>query len=109
MKRYGSVIGLTEEGKAEYCQLHASVWPRVLDRITACGIRNYTIFLKEPENLLFSYFEYCGTDFAVDMSRMTDDPETQAWLAITMPLQRPFESRRHGEWWASMNEVFHAD
>jgi len=25
------------------------------------------------------------------------------------PMQRPFESRTSGEWWASMDEVFHLD
>ena len=64
MKRYGMVIGLNEEKKAEYVRLHAAVWPDVLKMITACNIRNYSIYLKEPENLLFAYYEYVGTDHA---------------------------------------------
>lgn len=107
MQRYGSVLGLSEDGKAEYLRLHAAVWPGVLARIAACNIRNYSIFLKEPENLLFSYFEYHGTDFAADMAQMAADPETQRWWAINEPLQRPLESRGDGEWWASMTEIFH--
>lgn len=109
MERHGSVIGLNEAGKAEYRSLHAAVWPGVLAKITECGIRNYTIFLKEPENLLFSYFEYHGRDFAADMARMAADPETQRWWAVCMPLQRPLETRKTGEWWAEMPEVFHHD
>ena len=109
MKRYGSVLGLSEEGKAEYLELHANVWPMVLERIKASNIRNYSIFLKEPENLLFSYFEYHGTDFDADMKAMADDPETQRWWAVCMPLQQPLETRKQGEWWADMREVFHAD
>ena len=109
MTRYGSVIGLSEEGKAEYRRLHAAVWPGVLAKIADCNIRNYSIVLKEPENLMFSYFEYVGTDFDADMARMADDPETQAWWAINMPLQRPLETRADGEWWAGMTEIFHVD
>jgi L-rhamnose mutarotase len=109
MKRYGSVIGLSEEGKAEYRKLHAAVWPGVLAKIADCNIRNYSIFLKEPENLMFSYFEYHGTDFAADMARMAADPETQRWWAINMPLQRPLDTRKEGEWWADMTEIFHVD
>ncbi|MEN9408197.1 MAG: hypothetical protein RL216_171 [Pseudomonadota bacterium] len=109
MKRYGSVIGLSEEGKSEYRKLHAAVWPGVLAKIAACNIRNYTIFLKEPENLMFSYFEYHGTDYDADMARMAADPETQRWWAINMPLQRPLETRKDGEWWAGMTEIFHVD
>ena len=109
MRRYGSVLGLSEAGKAEYRALHAAVWPAVLARIAESNIRNYTIFLREPENLLFSYFEYHGSDYAADMARMAADPETQRWWAINMPLQRPLESREATEWWAGMEEIFHAD
>lgn len=109
MKRYGSVIGLSEEGKAEYRKLHAAVWPGVLAKIAECNIRNYSIFLKEPENLMFAYFEYHGTDFEADMALMAADPETQRWWAVNMPLQRPLDTRKEGEWWADMTEVFHVD
>lgn len=109
MKRYGSMIGLSPEGKAEYIRLHAAVWPGVLAKIAECNIRNYSIFLKEPENLLFSYFEYHGTDFDADMALMAEDPETQRWWAINKPLQRPLDSRAEGEWWAGMDEIFHVD
>jgi len=54
MKRMGMVIGIAPERIAEYKRLHAAVWPGVLDRIAASGIRNYTIYLREPENLLFA-------------------------------------------------------
>lgn len=109
MKRYGSVIGLREEQKARYVELHAAVWPKVLETISACNIRNYSIFLKEPENLLFSYFEYHGTDFAADMAKMAADPVTQEWWAVCMPCQTPLDTRKEGEWWADMREVFHHD
>ncbi|SHM26177.1 L-rhamnose mutarotase [Roseibium suaedae] len=107
MERKGAVIGLDGAGIEEYKRLHAAAWPGVLAKISDCNIRNYSIFLKEPENLLFSYFEYHGTDYAADMARMADDPETQRWWAICGPLQRPLETRRDGEWWAEMEEVFH--
>ena len=109
MKRYGAVIGLSEDGKAEYRKLHAAVWPEVLAKITECNIRNYSIFLKEPENLLFSCFEYTGTDYPADMAKMAADPTTQEWWAVNMPLQRPLDTRKDGEWWADMSEIFHHD
>jgi L-rhamnose mutarotase len=62
MKRMGFVIGVKPESIAEYKRIHAAVWPEVLARISACNIRNYTIFLREPENLLFAYWEYHGDD-----------------------------------------------
>lgn len=109
MQRMGMVIGIAPEHVAEYKRLHAAVWPEVLAQIRASNIRNYTIFLREPENLLFGTWEYHGTDFAADMARMAAHEVTQRWWEICNPLQRPLDSRADGEWWAMMDEVFHTD
>jgi L-rhamnose mutarotase len=109
MKRYGTCIRLRQEAVAEYERIHAEVWPSVLATIAACNIKNYSIFLKRPENILFAYFEYHGTDFAADAAKMAADPETQRWWKITDPMQEPFVTRKDGEWWAAMDEVFHTD
>jgi len=112
MKRYGSVIEVKAEKLEEYTRLHAAVWPAVLDMIAACHIRNYSIYLHRFDDgrcYLFSYFEYCGNDFAADMAKMAADPKTQEWWAIMKPLQAPLETRAPGEWWADMEEVFHCD
>lgn len=106
MQRIGMVIGVKPEKIEEYKRLHAAVWPDVLSMISVCNIRNYSIFLKEPENLLFSFFEYHGTDYAADMAKMAADPKTQEWWAVCMPCQAPLETRKEGEWWAGMEEVF---
>ena len=112
MKRYGSLIGLRDEKLEEYKTLHAAVWPDVLRMITACHIRNYSIFLRrmpDGRHYLFSYFEYAGEDFAADMARMAADSKTQEWWAICEPCQLPLADRAPGEWWAGMEEVFHTD
>ncbi|WP_081161174.1 L-rhamnose mutarotase [Ensifer aridi] len=106
MQRIGMVIGVRPEKIAEYKRLHAAVWPEVLSMISACNIRNYSIFLKEPENLLFSFFEYHGNDYAADMAKMAADPKTQEWWSVCMPCQAPLDTRKKGEWWATMEEVF---
>ena len=107
MKRFGFVIGVRPEKLEEYKRLHAAVWPGVLKMITDCNIRNYSIFLKD--NQLFGYYEYVGTEYEKDMARMAADPTTQEWWKFTDPCQVPLESRREGEWWAEMEEVFHLD
>jgi L-rhamnose mutarotase len=106
MQRIGMVIGVQPDKIEDYKRLHAAVWPEVLARISACNIRNYSIFLKEPENLLFSFFEYHGTDYAGDMAKMAADPKTQEWWAVCMPCQAPLDTRKEGEWWANMEDVF---
>jgi L-rhamnose mutarotase len=107
MRRYGMIIRLRPEAEESYRQHHQAVWPDVLHTITACNIRNYTIFLRDSS--LFGYFEYIGDDYAADMRRMAADPATQRWWAIMEPMQEPLENRAEGEWWASMEEVFHHD
>jgi L-rhamnose mutarotase len=109
MQRMGMVIGLKPEKIAEYKKLHADVWPGVLSKIKDCNISNYTIFLREPENLLFGYWEYHGDDFEADAAKMAADPETQRWWDVCMPCQAPLETRKQGEWWAMMEDVFHLD
>jgi L-rhamnose mutarotase len=109
MRRMGMVIGIRPEHVAEYKRLHAAVWPEVLARIAASHIRNYTIFLREPENLLFGYWEYHGVDFEADAAEIAADPATQDWWRLCGPCQDPLESRAENEWWAMMEEVFHTD
>lgn len=103
------VIGLKPDLVEQYKRLHAAVWPEVLALISDCNIRNYSIFIKEPENLLFGYWEYVGENFEADMSKMAADPKNQEWWTVCMPCQEPFSTRNSGEWWAMMEEAFHFD
>lgn len=107
MKRIGMVIRVKHDRVAEYKALHAKVWPEVLKAISAANIRNYTIFLREPENLLFSYYEYHGVDYEGDLRRIAADSKTQEWWKFTAPCQQTLPTSAEGEWWASMEEVFH--
>lgn len=107
MKRYGSVIRVRPDAVKKYKAYHAKVWPEVLAMIRKCNIRNYSIFLKD--GYLFGYFEYHGRNYQADMAKMAADPKTQEWWSIMMPMQQPLETRRRGEWWAEMEEVFHLD
>jgi L-rhamnose mutarotase len=107
MKRCGQVIRLKPEALKEYCALHAAVWPEVASMISACNIRNYSIYHRD--GFLFAYFEYVGSDFDADMAKMAADPKTKEWWDVTKPLQSPLANRAPGEWWANMDEVFHQD
>lgn len=112
MKRYGSIIGLRPEKKAEYIELHKAVWPDVLRRIQQCQISNYSIFLRQLDDgrlYLFAYFEYTGADFKADMAKMAADPATQRWWALCKPCQQPLAACTAEEWWADMEEVFNLE
>ena len=107
MKRYGMVIEVIPEKLEEYKRLHANVWPKVLEMIKQCNIRNYSIYYKD--GYLFSYFEYIGDDYEADMAKMAADSTTQKWWDVCKPCHQPLETRAEGEWWADMEEVFHCD
>ncbi len=107
MKRYGSVIKLRPGQLDKYKKHHAETWPGVLERIKKSNIRNYSIFHKD--GFLFGYFEYIGSDYEKDMAAIAADPVTQDWWKIMNPMQEPLESRKKGEWWADMEEIFHTE
>ena len=94
MQRMGMVIGLNADKVAEYKRLHAAVWPEILALISECNITNYSIYLKEPENLLFGYWEYTGADFAADMAKMAASPKNAEWWALCIPCQKPLETAK---------------
>jgi L-rhamnose mutarotase len=109
MQRMGLCIGLKTDAIEAYKRVHADVWPAVLDVISQANIRNYSIFLREPENLLFAYWEYHGRDFSKDIARMGESPAMRKWWELCGPMQIPLPTRANGDWWASMEEVFHLD
>ncbi|MGO4697476.1 L-rhamnose mutarotase [Paenibacillus sp. 2TAB26] len=107
MKRYGWIIKVKMDRLAEYKALHTAVWPEVLNRLKESNVQNYSIYYQDGN--LFSYLEYTGQDFEKDMANMAADPITQAWWKLTDPCQEPVDSASEGEWWTTMEEVFHMD
>jgi L-rhamnose mutarotase len=105
MKRFGMMIRLKPGSEEAYKRYHAAVWTEVLEKIRECNIRNYSIYFKD--GVLFSYFEYHGSDLKSDWSKMAAHAKTQEWWAMMAPMQEPLSTRKEGEWWAEMEEVFH--
>ena len=108
MKRFGWVAQVKPDRYDEYKRLHADVWPDVLKMITACNLRNYSIYHKD--GWLFTYVEYVGEDFAADMARMAADPTTLEWWALVVPMFEGGDPNiPGGDVWADMEEIFHLD
>lgn len=109
VQRMGMVIGLRPEKLSDYKSLHAAPWPEMDTALSQANISNYSIFLREPENLLFGYWEYSGTDFTADMARLGALPVTRRWLALTDPCQKPLERAAPGDWWSFLPMIYHLD
>ena len=108
-QRMAMIIKVKPDKLAEYKRLHAEPWAAMNDALTAAQIGNYSIYLREPENLLFGYWEYFGTDFAADMRVLGEREVTKRWLALTDSCQQPLDSAQPGEWWSYLPEIFHLD
>ncbi len=107
MKRYAQIIELLPEKKEEYMKLHEVVWPEIAKLIYDCNIRNYSIFYRN--NLLYAYYEYIGNDFEANMKKMEDNPINKKWWGVCKPCHKPLDDRKEGEWWASLDEIWHQD
>ena len=66
------------------------------------SLTGYTENIKD----LMSTLEISST-IIEDMAQMAADPLTQKWWKETDPCQFAVKHRAEGEWWASMEEVFH--
>ena len=113
-KRLGSVIYLEPSKVQEYKELHANVWPDVLNRLKDSNIRNYTIYFCDKLNIMFSHIEYIGDDLDADMKAIAADPKTKEWWKVCEPCQKPLQwegkppsEGGKGDWWYPMEEVFH--
>src|SRR6202022_5028340 len=95
MKRFGMMIRLKPGSEEAYKRYHAAVWTEVLEKIRECNIRNYSIYFKD--GVLFSYFEYHGSDLKSDWSKMAAHAKTQEWWAVMVPMQEPLPTRKEGE------------
>jgi L-rhamnose mutarotase len=105
-RRFGQVIGLRPEKRAEYLRLHAAVWPEVEARLSRSNIGNYSIFVHG--DLLFGYFEYTGDDLDADLAAIAADPVTRRWWSETEPCQRRLTDDPGGPW-TTLTEVWHLE
>lgn len=107
-RRFGMACRLHPEKRAECLELHSAVWPGVEAMNTACGIRNFTIFIRG--DVLFGYYEYVGEDYEADQARMSADPLCQQWWALTDACQYGFDDDApSGVQWQELEEAWHQD
>ena len=105
-ERHAMVVGVRPEKREEYLELHRNVWPGVEAKLSACNIRNYSIFVFG--DILFAYYEYVGDDHAADLREISEDPVSQEWWTRTDPCQiRIAEERDSGSLWQPIDEVWH--
>ncbi|KAI1311258.1 hypothetical protein F5Y03DRAFT_343979 [Xylaria venustula] len=112
-RRIAQIVKLKPEFVAKYKEVHAAVWPEVLQQIKACNIRDYSIFHDPGTGILFASFKYVGFDYVGDMERMRENPKVREWWAMTDGFQESLvpgaKNSESGDpaWWREIEEVFY--
>ena len=97
MQRHCFAFKIRPERIAEYKVWHAAVWPEMLQALSACGFRNYSLFLRE-DGMVFGYLE--SDDLAAANACMAQQEVNTRWQAEMAPF---FEYIPSDQW----VEVFH--
>ncbi|EMR61716.1 hypothetical protein MGN70_012589 [Eutypa lata] len=112
-RRVAQIVKLKPEFIAKYKEVHAAVWPEVLQQIRVCNIQDYSIFHDKDSGVLYATFKYVGYDYAGDMERMRENPKVREWWAMTDGFQESLvpgaTNSESGSppWWKEVEEVFY--
>ena len=106
--RVAQVVALRPEREDEYRRLHAEAFPQVLLTLSRAGIHNYNIFLGKVagQKLLFSYFEFVGSDYAAACAEIAACPHSQRWWQLTDPCQQQLPGTLPEQLWLPLERLF---
>jgi L-rhamnose mutarotase len=104
MQRVCFLLKVRKHRIAEYRERHATVWPEMLDALSATGWRNYSLFLRD-DGLLVGYLE--TEDFAAAQAAMEDTEVNARWQAEMAPFFESLDGARPDEAMKPLTEVFH--
>ncbi|WP_231426335.1 L-rhamnose mutarotase [Pedobacter sp. Leaf250] len=107
MKRYCFTLDLidNEELIAAYRQYHQSVWPEVLESITASGITDMEIYLSGTR--LFMVMDVNDTfSFEQKASADLENAKVQEWETLMWNYQKALPGAKAGEKWKLMDQIF---
>lgn len=76
------LMHLKPERVEEYLTAHETVWPEMLEALSACGWHNYSLFLNKEDGLVVGYLETEDFDRArAEMDRTDVNARWQATMA----------------------------
>jgi L-rhamnose mutarotase len=104
MKRYAFKMKLKPGFKNEYKKRHDEIWPELKKLLENAGIRDYSIFLDEETNTLFSVQKVVGESGSQDLGQTAIVQKWWAYMADIMdtnPDNSPVS--------VALEEVFHMD
>ena len=103
MERVCFLLQVRPERLPEYKRRHETVWPEMLQALTAAGWRNYSLFLRD-DGLLIGYLE--TADFEESLRMMAATNVNDRWQREMKPFFIHNEGRPD-EMMQRIEEVFH--
>jgi L-rhamnose mutarotase len=107
--RSAFALKLKEGTRSKYIEYHKHIWPEIIQVIRETGITNYSIYLS-GDDTLFAYMEFSlGASMELFTENLKKSARCREWEEIMIGFQQPLPYAKDGEWWVSLEEVFHID
>jgi len=90
----------------EYKERHRTVWPDMLEALSATGWHNYSLFLR-PDGLLIGYFETPSLEAA--LAGMAETEVNARWQAEMAEFFSDLGDRQPDTGFLVLEEVFHLE
>src|SRR5687767_1421528 len=107
MKKYCFALDLKDDefSARAYKELHAAVWPEIIQSLEAAGIRQLEIY--NVTNRLFMIME-TNAEFSFEKKEAIDqaNPKVQEWENLMWQYQQALPTAKPGEKWALMEKIF---
>lgn len=100
------LLRISTEHKNLYRELHAEIWPEMLEALHESGYRNYSMFLDES-GLLVGYLE--TDDYEASARSMAQHPVQKRWNELMDPLFEPVDEARPVGMVSPLEHVFDLD
>jgi len=110
MTRHALTVDLRDDPAAieAYTAHHRRVWPEVVRSLQRAGIRAMDIYLLGRRVVMI--VETDGRDIRRCFAEhAASSPRVAEWESMMKALQQPPAGAQPGEWWASMEPVFHLE
>lgn len=105
MQRIGFRLKLKKDLLDEYVERHRSVWPEMLEALSASGWTNYSLFLDRDDATLFGYFETPDLDAA--RAGMAATEVNARWQAEMSHFFEELEGQNPDEGFKQLATVFY--
>jgi L-rhamnose mutarotase len=107
MKRFCQTLTLVDDGEMieKYCEVHAHVWPEIIEGQRQVGILSMQIY-RHGRQLFMIMDTVDDFDFERDMARLAGLPRQAEWEAYVSQFQGCAADASSAEKWQLMDKIF---